>query len=57
VRLVYRDLIAILADDARPHILQRVASLKAPDNKILLVASNHGSGLSAQRLTVPQLHK
>jgi hypothetical protein len=34
VRLVYRDLVAVLAHDARPHFVKRVATLAASSLKV-----------------------
>jgi len=45
VRLVYRDYVAIFADDAGPHFVERVATLAASLLKVGNVALNHGSGL------------
>lgn len=45
VRLVHRDGIAVLADDARADLAERVSALAAALLKVIHAATDHGSGL------------
>jgi hypothetical protein len=54
VRLVYRDGVAIVRDDARFRLVQRIATLSATLLKVFFLALNHGSGLGG---TKPQAAK
>jgi hypothetical protein len=45
VCLVYRDLVAVLGDDAGPYLVERVATLAASGLKVAQAAADHGSGL------------
>jgi hypothetical protein len=48
VRLVHHDQVAVLTDDARLHLVERVATLSAAVFQVGNGASDHGSGLSGQ---------
>jgi hypothetical protein len=52
VRLVNRDGVAVLADDAGTHFVQRVAPLAAAGGKVFELAVDHGRGLSAHGSTL-----
>jgi hypothetical protein len=43
--------VAVLADDARPHLVERVATLAAAGGEMRAVARNHGSGFSEKHPT------
>ena len=45
VRLVHGDRVAVLGNDARTHLVERVATLAAPGLKLVAAARDHGNSL------------
>jgi hypothetical protein len=56
VSLIHRDLVAVLADDARPHLVQRVATLTAAGGEVLELAGDHGRGFDPEH-SVSQINE